>query len=128
MDLFSIQFAGNVSAAAVLALATNGMGVAVMLLLLYAARTKSQSGRVGDRLLPFMACGLILGCLMETVSLLVDGKLFAGARLLNYAANTYIFTFNVVLPFCLLVYVDLGLYGDLSRIRKKYKPQSRVLR
>ena len=40
--------------------------------------------------------------------------------------NTYLFSFNLLLPFGLLVYVDLGLYGNPGRIRKHYRPQIAV--
>ena len=53
----------------------------------------------------------------------LDGRVFPGSRLLNYAANTYLYSLNVLLPFFVMVYVDLGLFGDPGRIRKRYMPQ-----
>lgn len=73
-----------------------------------------------------MVFGVMLGCVMEALSYTLDGKTFAGARALNYAVNTYLFSFNLLLPFGLLVYVDLGLYGNPGRIRKHYRPQIAV--
>ena len=105
---------------------SNSIGVVILLILWYVSRTKISGRRLEDRIRFFMVFGVMLGCVMEMFSYTIDGKVFPGARLLNYIANTYLFTVNLLLPFSLLVYVDLGLYGDLSRIRKKYKPQITV--
>lgn len=105
---------------------SNGIGVFVLLMLYYASRSKILRHRIEDRLYRFLIFGVMLGCVMEALSYTLDGKTFAGARALNYLANTYLFTVNLLLPFCLLVYVDLGLYGDLGRIRRQYKPQIAV--
>jgi hypothetical protein len=60
---------------------------------------------------------------MEAFSYFLDGKIFPGSIVLNHIANTYLFSVNLILPFCVLIYVDLGLYGDPERIWKHYKPQ-----
>ena len=101
----------------------NGVGVGLMLILLFVSRTKTSGRRVEGGLLIFMVLGILLGCCMEMLAYTVDGRLFPGARLINYISNTFLFTFNLLLPFSLMVYVDLGLYGDPGRIRKHYKAQ-----
>ena len=101
----------------------NCTGIFLLLMLLYTCRTKMLRHRMDDRIFMFLVFGVMIACLMEMLSYLIDGKLFPGARALNYIANTYLYSVNLLLPFCVLVYVDLGLYGDVSRIRKKYKPQ-----
>ena len=100
---------------------SNCIGIFILLLLLYISRSRILRRRTEDRLFLFLVLGVLLGCIMEMLSYTIDGKLFPGARVLNYIANTYLFTFNMLLPFCVVVYVDLGLYGDLGRIRKKYR-------
>ena len=101
----------------------NAVGVVLMLILLYVSRTRTSGRRVEGGLLIFMVLGIMLGCCMEMLAYAVDGRLFPGARLINYIANTCLYTINLLLPFCLMVYIDLGLYDDLGRIRKKYKVQ-----
>ena len=101
----------------------NGVGILLMLMLLYAARTRILRRGTEDKLFAFMINGVMLGCFMEAFSYTIDGQTFAGARLLNYIANSYLYSVNMLLPFTVLVYVELGLYGDPSRIWKKYKPQ-----
>ena len=104
----------------------NGVGIFILLMLQYTSRTKIQRSRPEDRIYSFMVLGVMLGCAMEALSYTLDGRVFPGARVLNYAANTCLYTINLLLPFSLLVYVDLGLYGDLGRIRKRYRPQIAV--
>ena len=101
----------------------NGTGVFVLLMLLYVSRARILRDTLEDRVYTAMVFGVMLGCFMEAFSYTVDGQVFAGARVLNYIANTYLFCANLLLPFCVLVYVDLGLYGDPKRIWKRYKPQ-----
>ena len=101
----------------------NGVGIVILILLFYVSRAKIVGKRMEDRLLTFMVFGIMLGCCMEMLSYTLDGRLFPGARLLNYIANTYLFSVNLLLPFSLLVYIDLGLYGDPGRIWKKYRIQ-----
>ena len=102
---------------------TNSVSVALLLILLYTARAKTLRDRAEDRLFSIMVIGVMLGSIMETLSYLIDGKVFVGARVLNYVMNTYLFSANTLLPFFLLIYVDLCLYGKKKRIWKHYKPQ-----
>ena len=70
-----------------------------------------------------MVAGVLLGCVMEAASYTLDGKAFPGARLLNYLANTYLFSMNLLLPFGVLIYFDLALYGDAGHICRRFMPQ-----
>ncbi len=101
----------------------NGVGVFILLMLLWISRTRMLRHHIEDRLFSFMILGVMLGCAVEAFSYAIDGQAFPGARALNYTANTCLYTVNLLLPFSVLVYVELGLYGDRSRIWKKYKPQ-----
>ena len=101
----------------------NGTGIFILLMLLYVSRTKILRDTQEDRLYSAMVFGVILGCAMEAFSYTIDGQIFPGSRILNYIANTYLYTANLLLPFCVLTFVDLGLYGDTKRIWKLYKPQ-----
>ena len=101
----------------------NGVGIFILLLLLYVSRARTIRRGMEDRLFFAMLVGIMIGCIMEMVSYSIDGKLFFGSRFLNYAANTYLFCANLLLPLGVLFYVDLGLYDDPRRIWKNYKPQ-----
>ncbi|MBO4432239.1 MAG: diguanylate cyclase [Clostridia bacterium] len=102
---------------------TNAVSVAILLILAYAARSKSIRDRTEDKLYSFMIFGVMLGSVAEAFSYVLDGKLFPGARALNYFINTFIYSANMLLPFFLLIYVDLSFYGRTSRIWRNYKPQ-----
>ncbi|MBR2547698.1 MAG: diguanylate cyclase [Eubacterium sp.] len=100
----------------------NGVGIFLILVLRYAASTRILRRQTEDKLFVLMLYGVMTGCFMEAFSYTIDGKLFAGARAFNYIANTYLYTVNLLLPLCLLFYVELGLYRDPKRIWKYYKP------
>lgn len=100
---------------------SNGTGVFILVILLYTSRTKFQRHRTEDLLYTLMVFGVMLGCCMEALSYTIDGQVFAGSRIINYLANTYLFTANMLMALFLLLYVDLGLYGDKNRIWGKYK-------
>lgn len=102
---------------------SNGIGIFILMMLIYAARAKTLRRSTEDRLFTIMTYGVMLGCFMEMFSYAIDGMVFTGSRALNYVANTYLNCANMLLPLCVLAYVDLGLYGDPQRIREKYKPQ-----
>lgn len=104
----------------------NGVGIFILLIMHYTSRSKLLRTRPEDRLFTVMMLGVMLGSFMEAFSYTLDGHVFAGARVLNYIANTYLFTANLLLPFCVLMYVDFGFGGSLARIRRKYKPQIAV--
>jgi len=101
----------------------NGVGVFILLMLMYVSRTKVLKQDFEDRIFKMLIVGVMLGCCMEAASYALDGNVFPGSRILNYIANTYLYTVNLLMPFCLLVYVDQGLYNDPRRITQKYKPQ-----
>ena len=102
---------------------SNGVGIVLLLVLYYVSRTRILRRRMEDRLYSVMIFGVLFGCVMEAFSYFLDGKIFPGSIFLNHVANTYLFSVNLILPFCVLMYVDLGLYGDPERIWKHYKPQ-----
>lgn len=101
----------------------NGVGIFILLILRYVSRIRIQRAGPEDKIFAFMVFGVMIGCFFEAFSYAIDGKLFPGSIVLNYIANTYLFTINLLLPLALLFYVDLGLYEDPKRLRKLYLPQ-----
>ena len=101
----------------------NGTGIFILIMLYYTSRTKISRQRIDDRLYSFMVLCVMLSCAMEMLSYTLDGRVFPGARVLNYIANTYLFSVNLLLPFTVLVYMDYGLYEDMGRIWRLYRPQ-----
>jgi diguanylate cyclase (GGDEF)-like protein len=101
----------------------NGVGIYILVILLYVSHTRILRNRIEDRVYIFILFGVMGGCFFEAFSYWIEGRMFAGSRILNYMANTYLYTFNLLLPLGVLFYVDLGLYHQPSRIRLRYKPQ-----
>lgn len=101
----------------------NGVGIFLLSMLWYTSRAKLVRHHAEDRIYAFLVFGVMLACFMEALSYTIDGKLFYGARLINYIANIYLYSVNLLLPFCVLIYVDLGLYGNKDKIWDKFKPQ-----
>ena len=87
MDMLSIYIA-------------NGVGIFILLILLYASQTRIKRWHTEDKIYLAMVLGVMLGCCMEAFSYTIDGNVFTGSRVLNYIANTYLFTANLLLPFC----------------------------
>ena len=102
---------------------SNGTGIFILLMLFYMSRARNRRRGIEDRLFSSMLLGVMLGCIMEAFSYTIDGKVFPGSIVLNYVANTYLYCANLLLPFCVLMYIDVGIYGDPSSIVKRYKPQ-----
>ena len=101
----------------------NGIGIFLLGMLLYASRARILRHRTEDKIYTYMVIGVMAGCFMEAASYALDGRVFPGSRILNYIANTYLFSVNILLPFCVMVYVDLDLYDNTDRILKCYRPQ-----
>ena len=101
----------------------NGIGVFILSMLIYVSRARIFRHRAEDRVYSCMVVGVLLGCVMEAASYTLDGKAFPGARLFNYLANTYLFSMNLLLPFGVLIYFDLALYGDAGHICRRFMPQ-----
>ena len=78
----------------------NGVGIFILLMLQYTSRTKIQRSRPEDRIYSFMVIGVMLGCAMEAFSYTLDGRVFPGARALNYAANTCLYTIIIAVAGC----------------------------
>lgn len=101
----------------------NGIGIFILLLLYYTSRTRLGIRHTEERIYTSMLFGLVAACFLESFSYSIDGIVFPGARVLNYIANTYLFTANVILPLFVLFYIDLDLYGDRKSLIRKYKAQ-----
>ena len=101
----------------------NGVGIVLLIILLYVSHTKILRDRIEDRIYSLMCFGVMLGCFFEAFSYTIDGKLFPGSIILNYIANTYLYSFNLLLPLAVIFYVDLGLYHNINRLKDKYKVQ-----
>ena len=98
-------------------LIVNGIGITIMayLLLMRFQSMKKKDRR--ERLFDAMVWMTIGGCTVETLSFLVDGKLFPGSIALSYLFNSLCFIFTCGVGFFWCLYVELRIYNRLNRKR-----------
>ncbi len=101
----------------------NGAGIVLLLMLMFVSRSKILQHRLEDKIYLGMMAGILAGCICEAGSYTIDGVVFPGAISLNTLMNTVLFTINFLNSFFVMIYVDLGLYGDEKRILRCYRPQ-----
>ena len=99
---------------------TNAVGIAVVLMLWVTTRTRIHEEMISERLYRIMLFVTMLQCLVETLSFVVDGRQFEGARLLALVFNSYLFGANIFFAFIWTVYVDYRLFRSLRRLHKFY--------
>ena len=102
-------------------LVANGITVLVMGFLLSCRRRNRESTGPQDRLYDGMCQVNLLGALLETVSLLVDGKVIFAGRAINFVSNglSFLGTVSIGLLWCL--YVDLRCRGDYEQMRRSIR-------
>ena len=98
-------------------LIVNGIGITLMAyLLLMRFQSIKKKGR-RERLFDAMVWMTIGGCTVETLSFLVDGKLFPGSIALSYILNSLCFILTCGVGFLWCLYVELRIYNSLNRKR-----------
>ena len=96
----------------------NGLGICLLLVLLFSKRHPARPRTLDGRLFYGM-CWLNLAlCVVETLSFMLDGTLFWGARALAILANCLLFFLNAVFSFAWVCYVDYKLCGSTARLRR----------
>ena len=99
-------------------LIANGLGICLLLVLLFSKRHPARPRTLDGRLFYGM-CWLNLAlCVVETLSFMLDGALFWGARALAILANCLLFFLNAVFSFAWVCYVDYKLCGSTARLRR----------
>ena len=97
-------------------LLVNAIGVMLMLLLRATWLGSVKRRRAGDILYDMMILITILGCVLEPVSFLIDGKLFPGCRAVSYAVNALLFLGTISVGFFWCLYVDFRIHTNVRRL------------
>ena len=101
-------------------LIANGLGSALMLMLIFSNRKDVRSVFLDEKLF-YTMCLLTLGlCLVEIATFCLDGLLFQGAHFLIRLLNALLFIGNCLFAFLWTVYVDYKLFGEVERLRRLY--------
>ena len=99
---------------------TNGIGCTILIILLISSHHIRKRRMLGDRLFSAMILLNISACVTESLSFFIDGKTFPFPYAAIMISDMYLYVVNIVISFIWLIYVDLRLYGDVSRLKKYY--------
>ena len=102
-------------------LIVDGLGILMMAVLLNMRRNNRESVWKDDRLFDTMVILTMLGCAIEALSFPIDGMIFPGARVLNYLTNSLCFIGTATIGYLWCLYVDLRLYRNPKRTRRRAK-------
>lgn len=102
-------------------LIVDGLGILMMAVLLNTRRQNRESTWQDDRLFDAMVILTMLGCAVEALSFPIDGVMFPGARVLNYLTNSLCFIGTATIGYLWCLYVDLRLYRNPNRTRRRAK-------
>ena len=104
----------------------NSIGCIILIVLLVSSTLIRQRRLLSDRIFALMTGLTAIGCIMETVSFIVDGKQFKGSSQIAMTLNTLLYMDNITSSFLWCMYVDLRLYTSrkhtLGVISKIYLP------
>ena len=99
----------------------NGTAIIMMAFLLYCRHRNRESIHGDDRIYDWMTLITLLGAVNDTLTFLVDGQSFVGARFLNYLTNSLAYMGTVVIGFLWCLYVDLHIYKNHARYRRNLR-------
>ena len=97
----------------------NGLGVLLMLMLMLSRHQNKSARYYGDGLVNAMIAMTLAGCLAETASFLVDGRVFLFSRQLNYLFNSICFIGTSSVGYLWCLFVELRVYHSVLRLRRR---------
>lgn len=99
----------------------NSIGIILMIFLRVSRIENAEKRLLGDKLFDVMIWITVFGCLAEILTFLIDGKIFAGSRILSYALNSFCFIGTCSVGFLWCLFVEYRIYNSVKRIRKRAK-------
>lgn len=97
-------------------LVVNGIGVAMIVFLRLTMLEIPKPRRAGDVLYSMMTTLAALGCVVEVLTFLIDGRSFPGCRILSYLLNGFLF-FGTIMVGCLwCLFVDFRQHLNAKRL------------
>ena len=85
----------------------NGIGVCLIGFLFMTMTQKKETRLIMYKLFILMISITLVGCIVEVLSFLIDGKVFTGNIALSYIMNSFLFFGTVSIGFLWCIYVDL---------------------
>lgn len=102
-------------------LIVNGLGITLMIFLLLMRRRNVQKRYYIEKLYGTMIWLTIMGCAVETLSFLVDNRVFFGCIPLSYLLNSLCFLGTSCVGFLWCLYVELRIFNSLQKVWKSIK-------
>ena len=99
----------------------NGIGVALLLFLRLIRIENGKKRLLDDKLYDLMIWITIGGCIVETLTFVVDGQIFPGCIPISYLLNSLCFIGTCSVGFLWCLFVDFRVYHSMSRIKKRVK-------
>lgn len=99
-------------------LIVNGIGVFLLLRLLFTRAAGQADHFHWERLFTAMILLTILGLTSEAMSFLIDGTRFPGSRVLNILLNTLCFLSATTLGYLWCLFTEFRIFNSLLRVRK----------
>ncbi|MGI6197066.1 MAG: GGDEF domain-containing protein [Eubacteriales bacterium] len=103
-------------------LVANGTGILLMLLILHYGNKMFQVGLLADKLYCGMVWLTVALCMVETATFLIDGKLFAGSRIMAFVLNELLYTMDLLFGFLWILFADTKVYSENKLLRKHFFP------
>lgn len=97
---------------------TNGIGCAILIMLLVSSKLVRQRKNSADKLFTAIILLTAEACVTETLTFILDGKQFSGAKTTDLALNSLLYLTNIITSFLWLEYTDLRLYRKEERIKR----------
>ena len=105
-------------------LVANGAGILLMFLLLHYGSEMFRVGLLADKLYYGMVWLTIALCVVETATFLIDGKQFAGSRIMAFVLNELLYTMNILFGFLWILFADAKVYSENKLLKKRFIPMS----
>ena len=93
-------------------LVANGTGILLMLLILHYGNKMFQVGLLADKLYCGMVWLTAALCMVEIATFLIDGKLFAGSRIMAFVLNELLYTMDILFGFLWILFADTKVYSE----------------
>lgn len=103
-------------------LVANGAGILLMFLILHYGNKMFRVGLLADKLYYGMVWLTVALCMVETATFLIDGKLFAGSRIMAFVLNELLYTMDILFGFLWILFADAKVYSENKLLKKRFIP------
>lgn len=101
-------------------LVANGTGMVMLVFLMFfRIRKKHQFSQVHEQIFSIILVLALIAITSETLSFLIDGKVFPGCYFLQYVSNTLCVGLMAVMGFLWGLFVDYRIYYNTKRLKRK---------